>query len=212
MDRKGFCGMEIFTTVATALESVATETAAVEVTKPILREEVYTNLEKTLTMDPVMNLEPETLEAISLTTKEVVIDEGIHYKTLDEALKEASIDESKIYEEAKLTEATVNDREVLIRTDIDYEAKDQFGRTNLERMEEGLAPLVDGQPIELHHIGQEMNSPLAELTKMEHRGESNYSVLHDTAKESEINRALFNLEKEAHWKARAEQIKAAGGI
>lgn len=206
--------MEIFTTVATnaaaALESVVAESTALEATKPIINEGVYTNLENTIAMDS--SIEQLKLEAVTLKPNEVVIDEGTKYKTLEEALKNASTEEIQIYKEASLKEATVNDREVLIRTDIDYEAKDQFGRTNLERMEQGLAPLVDGQPIELHHIGQEMDSPLAELTRTEHRGEANYSVLHDAAKESEINRTLFNLEKEAHWKARAEQIKAAGGI
>ncbi|MDF0728885.1 HNH/ENDO VII family nuclease [Cytobacillus sp. S13-E01] len=204
--------MEIFTTVATVLESVAAETAAVEATKLIINEGVYTNLEKTIATESFINLDPVKLEAVTLNSKEVVLNDETKYKTLDESLKEASAEEIKIYEEANLRESTVNGREALIRTDIDYAAKDQFGRTNLERMEQGLAPLVDGQPIELHHIGQEMDSPLAELTRNEHRGEGNYSVLHDVAKESEINRTLFNLEKEAHWKARAEQIKEAGGI
>ncbi|RLL43991.1 hypothetical protein D8M04_13585 [Oceanobacillus piezotolerans] len=163
-------------------------------------------------MEATLNLEPVKIEAVTLKSNEVVIDEGVNYKTLEEALTEASPEEIKIYEDAPLKETTVNSREVLTRTDIDYEAKDQFGRTNLERMEEGLAPLVDGEPIELHHIGQEMDSPLAELTRTEHRGEANYSVLHDAAKDSEINRTVFNLEKEAHWRARAEQIKTAGGI
>ncbi|MEH6938325.1 HNH/ENDO VII family nuclease [Bacillus sp. JJ664] len=149
----------------------------------------------------------EKKEAVTLESKEVVLNEGKRFKPLDEVLKDASPEEINIYNKAKLKEATVNSREALIRTDINYEVKDQFGRTNLERMEEGYAPLLDGQPIELHHIGQEMDSPLAELKWTEHRGEGNYLVLHDVNKESEINRPLFNLEKEAHWKARAEQIK-----
>ncbi|KLT18929.1 hypothetical protein AA980_06100 [Neobacillus vireti] len=149
----------------------------------------------------------EKKEAVTLESKEVILNEGKRFKPLDEALKDASPEEINIYKEAKLKVATVNRREALIRTDINYEVTDQFGRTNLERIEEGYAPLVDGQPIELHHIGQGMDCPLAELKWTEHRGEGNYSVLHDVTKESEINRPLFNLEKEAHWKARAEQIK-----
>jgi hypothetical protein len=199
--------MEIFSTVAAALETAAEE-MVLESTKPIINEGVY--LENPIALET--KIEQLKLEAVALKPAEIVFDEGATYKTLEEALKEASEEELQIYKEANLKEATINDREALIRSDIDYGAKDQFGRTNLERMEEGLAPLVDGQPIELHHIGQEMDSPLAELTRTEHRGEGNYSVLHDAAKESEINRTLFNLEKEAHWKARAEQIKAAGGI
>jgi A nuclease of the HNH/ENDO VII superfamily with conserved LHH len=154
----------------------------------------------------------EKTEVVTLGSKEVVLNEGKRFKPLDKALKDASREEIKIYEKAKLKEATVHGREALIRTDINYEVKDLFGKTNLERMEEGYAPLVDGQQIELHHIGQEMDSPLAELTSTEHRGEGNFSVLHDVTKESEINRPLAKLEKEDHWKARAEQIKVAGGI
>lgn len=154
----------------------------------------------------------EKTGVVTLESKEVVRNEGKRFKPLDEALKDASPEEIKIYDKAKLEKATVNSREALIRTDINYEVKDQFERTNFERMKEGYAPLVDGQPIELHHIGQGMDAPLAELNWSEHRGEGNFSVLHDINKESEINRPLFNLEKEAHWKARAEQIKIAGGI
>jgi hypothetical protein len=137
-------------------------------------------------------------EVVPLKSKEVVLNEGKRFKPLDQALKDASREEINIYEIAKLKEATVNGREALIRTDINYEVKDQFGRTNLERMKEGYAPLVDGEQIELHHIGQKMDSPLAELKGAEHRGEGNYSVLHDAKKVSEIDRPRFNLEKEAH--------------
>lgn len=105
----------------------------------------------------------------------------------------------------------MNGREVLQRTDIDYDATDPFGRTNLERMEQGKAPLVDGKPIELHHIGQEMDSPLAELTQEEHRGPGNDGILHDKQKESEIDRNKFNTERENHWKERAEQVKLERG-
>ena len=63
--------------------------------------------------------------------------------------------------------------------------------------------LEDGEIIELHHIGQKNDGPLAELTPEEHRGKENYSILHDTAKESEINRDQFNKERSEHWKQRA---------
>jgi hypothetical protein len=146
-------------------------------------------------------------EDVTLKSKEVVLNEGKSFKPLDQALKDASREEINIYEKAKLKEATVNGREALIRTDINYEVKDPFGRTNLERMKQGYSPLMDGQQIELHHIGQEMDAPLAELKLIEHRGEGNYSVLHDATKVSEIDRPRFNLEKVEHWKARAVQIK-----
>ena len=49
--------------------------------------------------------------------------------------------EYNIYKEANLSESKVNDRECLIRNDIDLEQKDSMGRTNKERAELGLAPL-----------------------------------------------------------------------
>ena len=201
--------MELITAAAKGVEvAVIEEAVAVEAISPVLTEAVYSNLEATIA-NPI-EVEPNMLEAV--TIDEILIDEAIQYQSLTDALQDASGKELEIYENAELLKADVNGRETLIRTDIDYEAKDQFGRTNLERMDQGLSPLVDGQPVELHHIGQEMDSPLAELTPTEHRGVGNYSTLHDVTKESGINRTLFNAEKEAHWKVRAEEIKAGGGI
>jgi len=120
-----------------------------------------------------------------------------------------SEEEKGIYENADLTPKEVNERDALTKNDIDLKQEDDFGRTNLERMEHGLAPLdKDGNPIELHHVGQKMDSPLAELTRDEHRGKGNDAVLHNKQKESEINREDFAKERAEHWKARAEQIKS----
>lgn len=125
-------------------------------------------------------------------------------------LKEADrkLCETKIYKEANLEKEYVNGRECRIRTDIDYNKKDDFGKTNLERMKEGKAPInKHGQKIELHHKGQKMDSILMELTMYEHRGQGNDSILHNKQKESEIDRNKFNIEKSNHWKARASRIE-----
>ncbi|MDO5651809.1 MAG: HNH/ENDO VII family nuclease [Moraxella sp.] len=124
-----------------------------------------------------------------------------------------SVEELDIYQTANIEPANVNDKPVLTRTDIDVAKTDDFGRSNLERMEQGLAPLdKDGRPIELHHIGQKADSPLAELTQPEHRGKSNDIILHDKQKESEINRDQFAKERSEHWKTRAEQLKQEGSV
>ncbi len=116
--------------------------------------------------------------------------------------------EAQIYVQADLEPALVNGNDTLIRTDIDYDKTDLFGSTNLERMADGKAPLdSNGRPIELHHIGQKQDSPLAELTVAEHRGNGNDNILHNKLKESEINREAFGMERAEHWKARAEQIR-----
>lgn len=121
----------------------------------------------------------------------------------------ATEEELDIYENAEIDEATINDKAALIRKDIDYDQVDEdTGETNLEKMEKGKAPLdKDGNPIELHHIGQKSDSPLAELTRDEHRGKGNDSVLHDKTQNSEIDRKEFSKEKAEHWKARAEAVK-----
>lgn len=119
-----------------------------------------------------------------------------------------SEEEKEIYENANVEPTQINGRDVLVKQDIDLEQTDDLGRTNLERMEQGLAPLdKNGKPIELHHIGQKMDSPLVELTAEEHRGKGNDTILHDKQKESEIDRADFAKERAEHWKARAAQIK-----
>jgi hypothetical protein len=116
--------------------------------------------------------------------------------------------EAEIYKNAGLQEVEINGKNVLVRSDIDWEQKDSMGRTNKERAEAGLSPInKDGDIIELHHIGQKNDGQLAELTPGEHRGKENYSVLHDTQKESAIDRVVFNSERNEHWKARAN----AGG-
>ena len=142
-------------------------------------------------------MSPETRERLELLS--------VPKEVLDAIGSEA---EAKIYENANLEPAEVNGKDALIRTDIDYDQKDAMGTTNLDRMKLGRAPLdANGKPIELHHIGQKQDSPLAELTSAEHRGNGNDNVLHNKQKESEINREDFDKERKDYWKARAEQIE-----
>ncbi|MEE0132929.1 MAG: HNH/ENDO VII family nuclease [Treponema sp.] len=113
--------------------------------------------------------------------------------------------EAEIYKNAGLVETTINDRPCLVRSDIDMEQTDDYGRTNQDRMAQGLAPQdYQGKSIELHHVGQKMDGPLAELTHEEHQSRKNYSILHDATKESEIDRKVFNEQREEHWSSRAK--------
>lgn len=147
----------------------------------------------------------ETLEPLSNESKDVLAENGYSDDVIGAI---GSKEEAQIYTEAKLECLEVNGKDALVRTDIDLDAKDDFGNTNLERMEKGRSPLdMDGKPIELHHIGQTADAPLAELTKSEHMSNGNDSILHDKSKESEIDRTGFQKERGEHWKARAEEIK-----
>ena len=180
-------------------------------------------------LDDIKNLTPEQLkekmnhllEQGKDNLKETDTDENVKEGLTDEEkakIKEetgwsdeivdamGSWKEYEIYKNANLVEAEIDGKKCLIRNDIDWNQKDEMGRTNKERAEQGLSPInKDGKVIELHHIGQHSNSPLAELTQEEHRGKGNDGILHDKTKESEINRQAFAEERSDHWAARAQE-------
>lgn len=119
-----------------------------------------------------------------------------------------SWEEAEIYMKADLKEVEINGKKCLIRDDVDLDHEDEDGITNRERMERGRPPITnDGEEIELHHIGQKQNSPLAELTMEQHRGVGNDTILHDKIKETEIDRNEFGKERRDHWKNRVESME-----
>ena len=131
----------------------------------------------------------------------------------------ASMEEAEIYMKAGLKAARIGSRWALIRSDInwsDYSARRNtwlknkladyskwVDYNNADLIGEGFPPRdVNGDPYELHHIGQRQDSPFAELTWAEHRGDGNNTILHQAGKESEIDRQTFDREKSDYWKAR----------
>ncbi len=133
-----------------------------------------------------------------------------------------SEDEAQIYIAARLVERRVNGRPALVNPTIDGRAfncrKDwlkeklaDYDRwkdyNNADLMGEGYPPRdSNGDPYELHHIGQHQDSPFAELTWQQHMGDGNNAILHPQ-RESEIDRQQFDHEKAAHWMARFEDFK-----
>ena len=116
--------------------------------------------------------------------------------------------EAEIYMKAGLKEVEINGKKCLIRDDIDLDQEDEDGITNRERMERGRPPITkDGEEVELHHIGQKQNSPLAELTIEQHRGVGNDRILHNKTKETEIDRNEFGKERRDHWKNRVGSME-----
>jgi RHS repeat-associated protein len=87
--------------------------------------------------------------------------------------------------------------------------KDKYERTNLKRMQQGLAPMgPDDKPLNLHHMLQTQDGPIAEVTHSMHFG--NYRQLHwkvGTKIPSGINRETFEEWKTAYWKDRAKDFK-----
>ncbi|WP_329320450.1 LamG-like jellyroll fold domain-containing protein [Streptomyces sp. NBC_01262] len=82
---------------------------------------------------------------------------------------------------------------------------DKYGRSNLKRMKQGLAPMgPDDKPLNLHHMLQTQDGPIAEVTHSMHF--ENYSQLHwksGTKIPSGIDRNAFNAWKAQYWKDRA---------
>ena len=67
------------------------------------------------------------------------------------------------------------------KIDLNSVITDQYGKTmtNVERIMNGYSPVdMDGIPYELHHVGQQIDSPLAILTKPEHMQGGNNKILH----------------------------------
>ena len=146
-----------------------------------------------------------------LTMNEAAIIQRESKYPLDVIKQFRSMEQYDICKEAGLTTKMIDGKTALIR-DIDLNFKDELGRTNLERMREGLSALdPKGVPYELHHIGQHQNSTLAILTKAEHRLGDNHKIWHIFGEDSEINRILFAKQRENFWKE-AAKIMATGGI
>ena len=130
---------------------------------------------------------------------------------LDVIKQFSSMEQYDICKEAGLTTKMIDGKTALIR-DIDLNFKDELGRTNLERMREGL-PALDpkGVSYELHHIGQQQNSTLAILTKAEHRLGDNHKIWHVFGEKSKIDRVLFDKQRANFWKEVAKIMAVGGG-
>ena len=132
-----------------------------------------------------------------------VINDNTYSGEINESIR--SKEEHEFYKSRGLEEGEVNGKKVLKNPDIDPNMTDERGRTNKERMKEGKPPIgEDGKPMELHHIGQKPDSPLAELTSSDHR--RNKSILHDSQK-SEVNHGSeWQKSSSEHWKERAKDF------
>ena len=120
-----------------------------------------------------------------------------------------SKEELEYYIKNGYKEVEIGDKKVLVPGNLDLDLKDADGKTNLERMKEGKAPIgPDGKPYNLHHIGQNKDGPLAIIPDGDHK--SMDSVLHDKSKPTEIDRREFQKEKKEIYKGLAEKLEAPG--
>ncbi|EEE35326.1 conserved hypothetical protein [Rhodobacteraceae bacterium KLH11] len=80
------------------------------------------------------------------------------------------------------------------------------GKTNLELMQAGRAPLgPDGKPVNLHHLTQKQDGAIAEVTQTLHK--DNHATLHmPNTVPSGIDRTQFNKWRRDYWKNRANDF------
>lgn len=116
-----------------------------------------------------------------------------------------NMNEYQAFKDANLTPKMVGNRSALIKTDIDLYKLDSKGRTNLERMKQGLAPQdSNGISYELHHIGQKKDGTLAILSQSEHDNPAIHGFLEKT--EAHAQGTNWDAERQAFWKAFAAMV------
>ena len=125
----------------------------------------------------------------------------------------SSKEELDVYQNANLKEEVIDGHKCLDREiKLDY-VDPKTGMTNRELMEKGRSPYdaKTGERIDIHHVGQEYDSPYAELTVYsEHQKFT--SVLHTKETESwrndEQKKNHYNgTQRPNHWKERVKEIE-----
>ncbi len=117
-----------------------------------------------------------------------------------------TMEEYQAFKNANLKPAVVGNKTALVKTDIDLTRIDAKGRTNLERMKQGLAPQdSNGVSYELHHVGQKKDGTLAIMSQLEHDN----SAIHGFLEKTEAHAAGTNwdAERKAFWKAFAALVE-----
>lgn len=118
--------------------------------------------------------------------------------------------EAEIYKKSNLIPTQLSDGSWALLRQIDWSYADPYGRTNVQRVAAGLAPLdTSGLSYELHHIGMKADSPLAILTNAEHHSSGNFSILHYLDEGKDITEAAWAAQKKEFWNG---VLKMAQGV
>ena len=151
-------------------------------------------------------LKGATLNGLTMDEAAILQREGY---PLDVIKEFKNMEQYNICKEAGLSPQMVNGNTALIR-DIDLDFVDEMGRTNLERMQQGLAALdpITGESYQLHHIGQKADSTLAILTKAEHMQGGNNSIWHELGEATKVHGPgnTWDAQRQAFWKALAASL------
>ncbi len=151
-------------------------------------------------------LKGATLNGLTMDEAAILQREGY---PLDVIKEFRSMEQYNICKEAGLSPQMVNGNTALIR-DIDLDFVDEMGRTNLERMQQGLAALdpATGGSYQLHHVGQRADSTLAILTRAEHMQGGNNTIWHELGEATQVHGAgsTWDAQRQAFWKALADSL------
>lgn len=151
-------------------------------------------------------LKGATLNGLTMDEAAILQREGY---PLDVIKEFRNMEQFNICKEAGLSPQMVNGNTALIR-DIDLDFVDEMGRTNLERMKQGLAALdpITGESYQLHHIGQQADSTLAILTRSEHMQGGNNTIWHELGEATQVHSPgnIWDSQRQAFWKAMATAL------
>ena len=128
----------------------------------------------------------------------------------DAAIKKKKEDDQEGAVQDPTTRQTEFDGKTVTQDDslFDPNFKDLQGRTNIERMKDGLAPIGnDGKSVNIHHLDQTNHGSVIEIFQTEHT--ENYGKLHTNTGQSpsQIDRTEFTKWRRAYWKNRANDFK-----
>lgn len=130
-----------------------------------------------------------------------------------EVLKDIyNFDELKHYRELKpIKFGETSERQsrfVLVPKELDIKNPvDSDGRTNVDRLKDGLAPIKDGKTLEAHHIGQKDVGNYAMLTKAEHTQNGFDKMLHDSSRTGVDHGRAFDQDKKFIYKSIYNEVK-----
>lgn len=119
-----------------------------------------------------------------------------------------TMEQYEVCQKAGLVPKIVNGKMALIRQ-IDLDFVDEMGRTNLTRMQKGLAALdpATGEEYQLYYIIEKRESTIAILTKTEYMQSDSCEIWHTAAEMPQNDRWFFEKQHDDFWESMADLVE-----